>query len=385
MSLLTAVVASAPWLLLPPIALLRATRSRSLNDESESAPVPAPRISVIVPARNERRHIEHCVRSVLASTYPVLEVIVVDDHSDDGTGTLAREIARSDARLRVIDTPPLPEGWFGKQWACTSGAAAAMGDLLLFADADTRHAADLVTRAVNAMQSRGADLLSVAGHQEMHGFWERLVQPQVFWMLLARYGGTEIMNRATRASDVIANGQCILVRREAYISVGGHAAVRDKVAEDLALAQCFFRAGRRVAIVLGLEQLSTHMYGSLGELVHGWGKNVFAGGIDAMPGGAVGRLLFPFVLVLVPLMGVLPAAALLLATAGALDRTWLLWSALCVGSSVLWWVIIYSAIRQPRRYAPLYPLGAAVVLYIVLGAIARGRRVGWKGRVYVAR
>jgi hypothetical protein len=84
-------------------------------------------------------------------------------------------------------------------------------------------------------------------------------------------------------------------------------------------------------------------------------------------------------------MGVLPAAALLLSASGALDRTWLLWSALCVGSSVLWWVIIYSAIRQPRRYAPLYPLGAAVVLYIVLRAIARGRRVGWKGRVYLAR
>jgi chlorobactene glucosyltransferase len=385
MSLVTAVVASAPWVLLPPIALLRATRSRSLDDEPGTAPEPAPRVSVIVPARDERRHIESCAHSVLASTYPELEVLIVDDHSDDGTGALAREIARSDARLRVIENPPLPEGWFGKQWACASGAAAATGELLLFADADTRHAPDLVTRAVNAMQSRGADLMSVAGHQEMHGFWERLVQPQVFWMLLARYGGTEIMNRATRASGVIANGQCILVRRDAYFSVGGHAAVRDKVAEDLALAQRFFRAGRRVAIVLGLEQLSTHMYGSLGELVRGWGKNVFAGGIDAMPGGAVGRLLFPFILVLVPLMGVVPAAVLLLSASGALHSTWLLWSALCVGSSVLWWVIIYSALRQPRRYALLHPVGAAVMLYIVLRAIARGRRVGWKGRDYLAR
>src|SRR5207302_7127085 len=161
--------------------------------------------------------------------------------------------------------------------------------------ADTEHSPDLLPRAVNALCREQADLLSVAGRQEMRSFWERLLQPQVFWMLVMRYGGTESVNRARRAEDVIANGQFMLMRRSTYDSVGGHEAVRDKVAEDLSLAQLLFRRGFRVRLFRANEQLSTHMYASLSELIAGWGKNVFAGGIHAMPGGALGRALFPFV------------------------------------------------------------------------------------------
>ena len=127
------------------------------------------------------------------------------------------------------------------------------------------------------------------------------------------------------------------------------------------------------------------MYASLAELIDGWGKNVFAGGIDAMPGGAVGRLLFPLVLPVVPLMGLIPPVVLAVALAGALGRDWLAWSAMCIGASLVWWMLIYRGFRQRVWYALLYPIGAAVVLFIVLRATFRGRRVGWKGREYVAR
>src|SRR5205807_584050 len=125
----------------------------------------------------------------------------------------ARGIAQRDARVRVIDAPPLEPGWFGKQWACAAGAREARGSLLLFTDADTRHASDLLPRAVSALLERHADLLSIAGHQEMHSFWERVLQPQVFGILSARYGGMETVSNATRPENVIANGQFILVRR----------------------------------------------------------------------------------------------------------------------------------------------------------------------------
>ena len=379
-----ALLGSVPWIGAPAVVLWRAMRSRSLAEESDRPPAPPPFVSIVIPARNERRSIERCVRSVIASTYPALEVVVVDDHSEDGTGALARAVARDDARVRVLENPPLPPGWFGKQWACATGASAARGAILLFADADTHHAPDLVVRAVNAMRARAADLLSVAGRQEMHSFWERLLQPQVFWILLARYGGTEVVNRARRATDVIANGQCLLIRREAYDALGGHAAVREKVAEDLALAQEIFRAGGRVAIVLGADQLSTHMYASFGELVRGWGKNIYAGGIDAMPGGTVGRALFPLILPLAPLMGVAPVIVLACSLAGALGAPWLLWSGVCVACSLGWWTMIYHVAREPRWYALLYPLGAAALLYIIARALLRGRRVGWKGREYIS-
>lgn len=340
---------------------------------------------MIVPARNEARNVGRCVRSILAGTYPALELIVVDDHSADGTSDIARTAGGGDPRLRVLANPPLPNGWFGKQWACATGAGGATGELLLFTDADTWHGPDLAARSVNALHRSHADLLSVAGRQETRSFWERLLQPQVLWTLLARYGGTEAVTHARRAEDVIASGQFMLFTREAYEAIGGHASVRDKVAEDLALAQRLFRAGRRVVLVRGEAELSTHMYASLGELRRGWGKNVYAGGIDAMPGGAIGRLLFPIVLPLAPLASIVPVLALAAALFGLLGAAWLVWSAICVAASLVWWTLIYRGFEQRIAYALLYPMGAAVVLYIMLGAIVRGRRVGWKGREYVAR
>jgi len=382
MSFAVAALAALPWLLVPFLAIARGHRSRTLDEESDVPPDPPPPVSVIVPARNERRNIERCVRSISASTYPALEVIVIDDHSTDGTGALAREVAAGDARIRVVDNPDLPDGWFGKQWACATGASRARGSLLCFTDADTMHAPDLLTRSVNAMLTRGADLLSIAGTQEMRSFWERVLQPQMFYMLTLRYGGTEHVSRARRAEDVIANGQCLFVQRDAYESLGGHAAVRDTVAEDMALAQRFYRGGKRVAVVLGTAQLSTHMYASLGELVRGWGKNVYAGGRQAMLGGALGRLLFPLVLLTLPVLTLAPVVVLLIALAGALGPEWLHWSAISVGATLFWWLMMYGYIDQPRRYAFAYPLGALLLLYIIVGAIARGDRVAWKGRSY---
>ena len=381
---LLAIVFAAPWVIVPVVTLARARHSRSLDEDSADASADAPLVSLVVPARNEARNIERCVRSALAARYPRLEVIAVNDHSSDDTGAILRRLAVGDARLRVVVPPPLPPGWFGKQWACTAGAAVSEGEILGFFDADTEQAPYLVARAVNAMQSRSADLLTVAGSQEMGSFWERIVQPQIFAIMLARYGGTESVNESRRASDKIANGQCIFVRREAYQATGGHGAVRDKVAEDLAMAQLYFRAGRRSFLVLGLSKLSTRMYTSLRELVEGWGKNMFAGGRDTVPFGVFGRLIFPFLLVAPALGGVLPPILLALALGGVFGHGVLVWSALVTGANLIWWLIVYALLGLSPAYALLHPLGSAMLLYIVLRSIARGNRVQWKERDYIA-
>jgi hypothetical protein len=375
---------AAPWVLGPIVTLARASRSRSLDDERAEPPEDPPLVSLVIPARDEARSIERCVASALASDYPRLEVIVVDDHSSDGTGEIVRAMADRDVRLRVVVPAPLPDGWFGKQWACAAGAAAARGAILGFMDADTRQAPGLVTRVVNAMMSRGADLLSVAGTQELGSFWERLVQPQIFSVMLQRFGGTEIVTHSRFASQKIANGQCIWLTRDAYDALGGHAAVRDKVAEDLALAQHAFRAGRNVVLVLGLDQLSTRMYTSLRELAEGWGKNLYAGGRDAMPLGALGRAIYPLLLVTPALAGLAPPIVLALALLGVLGPAWLLWSAIATTANLVWWLLVYAWLRLSPLYALLHPLGALAMLYIAVGAIARGRRVRWKEREYRA-
>src|SRR5206468_1369504 len=125
-----------------------------------------------------------------------------------------------------------------------------------------------------------------------------VVQPQMFTVLSMRYGGTESVNQSTRVSNKIANGQCIFVKRTSYEAIGGHGSVRSSVAEDLLLAQRFFAARKRVVLMLGVEQLSTRMYVSFAEIVNGWRKNVFAGGLDAVPFGKIGQSILPLALLL---------------------------------------------------------------------------------------
>lgn len=337
---------------------------------------------MIVPARDEARNVARLVRTVLASSYPRLELVLVDDASTDGTADVAHAAGAGDPRLRVVANAPLPSGWFGKQWACATGAAEARGDLLLFTDADTAHGPELHTRAVNMLRASDAALLTVAGRQELGSFWERMVQPQVFQVILARFPGTERVNRATSPRDKIANGQFLLFRRDAYERIGGHHAVRATVAEDLALAQRTAELGERVILTLGERHLATRMYTSLGELVGGWRKNVFAGGREAMPWGRAGQLLFPFLLPLPAVLMLLPVVALLLAPLGATSDAVLAWAASATAAQLAWWAAVYRREGHSMWNAFGFPLGAAVLLYIVVTATLRGRRVAWKGREY---
>jgi chlorobactene glucosyltransferase len=386
MQYLIALLWTLPWIVPPVVTFFRVRHSRSLDSESDVPPENPPLVSVIVPARNEAHNIARCVTSILATTYPNLELIVVDDSSTDGTAQIARDAAMRDPRARFIPSPPLPEGWFGKQWACATGAKVARGSVLQFTDADTEHGAGLVTRSINAMRSGRAQMLSIAGRQELGGFWERVMQPQIFNVLVMRYGGTETVTQATNVRDKIANGQCIFVTHDSYNAIGGHASVRTSVAEDMMLAQKFFAARKRVVLMLGWNQLSTRMYGSLREIVRGWRKNVFAGGLDAVPFGKVGQTLFPLFLLVPPVMELLPLVALVLAAAGlATSGAMLLWAAISTAVMLAWWILVYVTIRENPLYALAYPLGALVLLYIFLTAVVRGRRVTWKGRTYIAR
>ncbi len=379
-----AIAAALPFALIPIATVLRVRTSKHLDDELADAPADAPLVSVVVPARNEALNIERCIKSILSTTYPRVEVIVVDDHSTDATAAIVRELARGEERLRLVQNEPLPPGWFGKQWACDNGARRSHGDLILFADADTFHSPDLITRSVNAITRRNADLFSVAGRQEIVSFWEKVIQPQIFAIMAVRYGGTETMTRSPRVTDKIANGQCLFVRRLTYEKLGGHALVRSHVGDDMMMAQRFFAAGKTVVGVLGIGQLSTRMYRSLSELIDGWGKNVFAAGIDSVPLGRIGKFMFPFFLPLSPLVGVLPAAILLLGLVAPLPTDLTLWAGLSQVSLLVWWFYVYRLIDESPFYALLSPLGAAMTSYIFLRAVARGKRVEWKGREYVA-
>lgn len=378
------VLLALPWLVLPAVALWRLSRSTFLKDESAAPLSDTPFASVICPARNETRHVDGFVRAALASTYPRFELIVVDDHSTDDTATLARAAGAGDARLIVLDAPPLPAGWFGKQWACHVAAQRSRGDVMLFTDADTRHGPELLVRAVNAMQRRQSDLLSVAGRQELVSFWERVVQPTVFTVLFSAFGGTDAVSNTTHPKSKIANGQCLLVRHDTYRALGGHEAVRAYVAEDLMLAQRWCAAGKRVHLVGGLEFMSTRMYGSLGEIIEGWAKNVYAAGRYVVSDLPAVQVLMRVAMPLLPSPGWFPFVALVLGLTGVAPSSWAVFGAAAYGVSVCFAMIAARLIGIPLWYGFLHPLGACVASYIYAKAAWRGDQVTWKSRTYTA-
>jgi chlorobactene glucosyltransferase len=365
-----------PWLV-PFAALFRlASKRPNLSDVS---PVSGPLLSVVVPARNESATIETVVRSVLASTYAPLELLVVDDRSTDDTAAIVLGLAAEDDRLRLVSGAPLPDGWYGKPWACLQGYRSARGQLLLFTDADTRHQPELLARAVGALRAEGAELVTVAPHQRCESFWERVVMPQIWLLLGVRYHPARV-NRARREREVIANGQFMLMPRESYQAVGTHGAVRHEVAEDLALAQAFYRAGRRIHFAFAERLMETRMYRSLPQLIEGWSKNVYLGGRRSFPAEPVLRALVPAMLLAAFLFWLIPPTVLVIAgaTTGLGPA-----AAAATALSALFWMLISYGMKIPCWYGLLYPFGALIGLYIGARSTWRGgRRVEWRGRVY---
>jgi chlorobactene glucosyltransferase len=370
---------SLPWFL-PFLTLFRL--ARKTPNLRQVPPAENHLVSVIVPARNEARTIRTVVDSILESGYPRFELLVVDDRSVDETAALVEQRAATDPRLRLIRGQELPAGWYGKPWACWQGYRAARGDVLVFTDADTRHAPELLGRTVGALEASGAALVTVAPRQRCVTLWERLVMPQI-WVLLGLRYHPERVNHARHARDVIANGQFIMMPREAYEAIGTHQAVRAEVVEDLALAQQTWRTGRKLHFAFAEHYMETRMYTGLRELIEGWSKNIYLGGQRSLPDEPVLRALVPVALAAVELFWLLPPVVLLLGVLGAADGRLLDAARIATAASLGFWSLISIGMQVPVWYALGYPVGVMMTLYITARSSLRGRRrVEWKGRTY---
>lgn len=348
-------------------------------------PPPYPLISIIVPARNEERNIRRCVEALLAQIYPNLEFVLVDDRSTDATPQILAELAARDPRLRLVRGAELPTDWAGKSHALWQGVSAVRGDWLCFMDADTFAAPLLISSVYATSQKYQSDLFTIMTTQEMGTFWEKTVLPLVLTALSVGFSPRRVND--PNKPDAIANGQFILIRREVYEKIGGHAAIKGSIVEDRDLAQRVKRAGYRLVIADGRALARTRMYTSLPEMWEGWTKNIFIG-LRAEAG-----------LMLLGVFGALLnlTAALALPFWSLAGMTWLVagggWQAalVMVESLLVWGYLLWMRALAARDLgiSPLYafttPLGAAVFAALMLASaykVLSGQGVMWKGRRY---
>lgn len=219
-----------------------------------------PFVSVLVPARDEAANIAACLRSLLAQGYPAFEVLVMDDGSTDETAAIVRALAAGEDRLTLLTGQPLPPGWAGKGFACHQLAGAARGDILLFTDADTRHAPHMICAVAGAVAG-GADVVTTFPEQEIGGWAEALAVPMMLFTVWAFLPVGRVWSDPSPRFTA-ANGQLLAFTRAAYMTVGGHAAVRDSILEDMGLAQRAKRLGLKLRLADGTGTTRTRMYRS---------------------------------------------------------------------------------------------------------------------------
>lgn len=354
------------------------TVSHSYNSEkmmSSSSPAalsqnPSPEVSIIIPARNEEANLGACLGSLNSQTGVDVEIIVVDDASIDRT----REIAQSFTGLQVVFPQPLPNDLIpnrhtGKNNALIAGTKHARAPWLLFTDADTVHLPGSLARALNEAKREHADLLSYSPEQIVVTFAERAVMPVVFAELAARYPPHKV--RDQNSGVVAANGQYILVRRAAYESVGGHAAVATEILEDVALARRFRDAGKRVHFRYAADAVRTRMYRNWPQLREGWTKNL--------------ALLFPqseFLIYQSLVLWLMAWWSLAVAVSGAITGhfIWILAAA--------FWLLVYRRISaanfQTVNNLIALLFGLPIFAYLLRRSTnaCRNGQVFWKGRKY---
>lgn len=350
-----------------------------------SPPQNAPLISICIPARNEEQNIRVCVESALMQNYPNFEIIVLDDRSTDATPRILAELATLDSRLHPISGSDLPSGWVGKPHALHQASTSARGEWLCFVDADTFLSPQALSSCyVKAMEVQ-ADLFTTLHRQIMGSFWEKAVMPIVVTALSVGFNPRKVNDPTYK--DAIASGQFILIRREVYEKIGGHASVRDQIVEDQALAERVKWSGDRLALADGTALISTRMYTSLSSMWEGWTKNMYLGLRDQpvlMWLGVIGASLALMAALLLPIW--LGLGLLWMINGGGTVALIVLTEALTLWGAIL---IARGWAASQMGISPLYslstPLGAGIFAAMMIASAwltLSGRGVSWRGRHY---
>jgi glycosyltransferase involved in cell wall biosynthesis len=344
-----------------------------------------PQLSVILPARNEEANLPACLDSLLAQDDEFFklgrdwELIVIDDDSTDNTLPIAQDAAAIHEGMHVLPAPLLEmqatkRAFTGKTNACWAGAQQSTGKWLLFTDADTQHEPGNLIRAMHEADKHHASLLSYSPRQIVSGFWQRALMPLIFSELASVYPTSQVNDPTNRLAA--ANGQFLMVERDAYFSVGGHRMVGRSVLEDVDLANNVKRSKRNIWFRYAPDALSTRMYRGFGDMMEGWTKNLV--------------LLFPHALMLAA-WRLLDILLLLLPLLVWMYPYLVLWQKAAI--LLLWFRNLWRFYgRVARSNFSVFDCAiSAVALPLVVLLLVRSwmdhklfHKVAWKGRSYLS-
>jgi len=331
-----------------------------------------PLVSVIVPARDEERSIARCVNSLLAQDYTNYEVLVVDDESSDATGAIVSDAAMRDDRLKLVPSAPLPDGWIGKPHALSRGVAASSGEILVLTDADTVHEPSSISWAVTNLRVHDADLLSGYLRQEYGSLGEAITVPILYAMMMLV--PLSLVPRKTHPRIAFSIGQFVVTRRDALDGVGGFEAIRDEIAEDMAMGMRMKEYGYRVVFLDAKEVASCRMYTGFRDAFDGLKRTIYSA-VGGRPSAVVAISAIVLGLIVMPVVLALVSAARFESPA--------LPVAVAIALFVAQWAALGWDRNLPLSTVALYPL-VFLNLVLILGASMMGTGFGlgvtWKGR-----
>lgn len=354
-------------------------------DAFQGPPENAPRVSILVAARDEEDNIEISVTTLLDQDYPNFELIVIDDRSQDRTpAILARLQGQFGDRLRGVTVRELADGWFGKSHAMREGVVHSDGDWLLFTDADCRQISPhTLSIAMQEAQTHGTDFLSIIPMLETRKAWERIIQPvcalvMAFWFIPDRVNNP---NKRT----AYANGAFMLMSRRCYNAIGGHEHVRNRLNEDIELARLAKAAGMRLCVVENEGLYQTRMYPSLGDAWRGWSRILAGSLVTPLRVATAASMVFLF--------AVVPWASFFVAVVGSVlsgDQAtpWVWAAAAWMGVIVIKQYVVarlFSVVGTGRMWSLTYVLGAAVTTAMLVNALFKvlgATTTTWRSSTY---
>lgn len=352
-----------------------------LLDPTDAAAPDQGAVSVILPTLNEAARVASCLAGLAAQGPTLREIIVVDSHSHDGTEALVREAARRDARVRLVQDPPLPAGWVGKVWALQHGLSLAQGDWVLGMDADTAPRPGLVAAVVAAARKAGHEVVSFAPRFAGMSALEQWLQPSMLLTLVYRFGAAGASHPG--AANVLANGQCFLARRDVLLEHGGYELARASWADDVMLARALARRGVSVGFLDGSRLYDVRAYTGAAQMWREWGRSFDLG--DATPPARHWTDIVFLALVQVVPWLVLGLAAMGVVPTPGIGARWLLGTSAALAAIRVLMLVPLAASYERRTLGYwLSPLSDPLAwLRLLLSTIRRPTQ--WRGRAFVAR